>query len=822
MMNDQYITTSVILRFLTLLACCLTVSNERTYAQPSTQPTTQNWLSWRGPTADGRAADTASPPIRWNQNENIAWVTDLPGEGSSTPIVVGEQIFLLTAIKTDRKSTTPVVKDERAKTVPEELFYEFVLLCIDRKSGKIIWQKTVTEEVPHEGKHETNTYAAGSPISDGERLYFSFGSRGIFCYSLAGDLIWKVNLGQMRTRNGWGEAITPALTQSSVIINWDQEENSYIIALDKTTGQANWKIDRPNEVTSWNTPFITTFAGAEQVIVNGTASVKSYAAADGNLLWECGGQTVNAIPSPLRYKDFVICMSGYRGAMACSIPLSSQGNVTDSTSLAWKVTQSTPYVPSPILSGERLLFTAGNTNVLSCIDANTGKPLLDRLRVPGLRTMYASPIYANGHFYFTSREGVTTVLKDNETLDVVSVNELDDVIDASPVAVDNQLLLRSWTKLYCIQNKTELSQDAPKQVPMQATTGKLVLEQQDLETTIETSANASFGDIDGDGDLDIVLAKGRHWPLDNMALFNNGQGGFSKRGKLGDAPDRTYATAVGDIDRDGDLDMIVSNDRPDQKKILSNDGTGAFTLTGTWGSPAWNTRNSVLADLNGDQYPDLLVANRQSASYLLFNDGKGLFPPENQKRLAIGSATTIVGADFNGDGLLDIAVPHRDAGASLIFFNDDTHSFQRTTTFGPRSSSTRACATGDLNGDGNMDLVVGDDRLGGMICLNDGKGNFPNTLSIGPPKLMPYAIVVADMNQDKYLDIVVGYAEGGSRLFLNEGKGTAYVESEFGDGKGSVYGMATGDVNTDGRLDIVQARSDANNILLLNRNGKVE
>lgn len=821
-MNNQTPTGSMVLQFVTFFACCLTFSTEQTYAQPNTLPSQHNWLHWRGPTADGQAASTAAPPIQWNQNENIAWVANLPGEGSSTPIVVGEQIFLLSAIKTDRKSATPVMKDERAKTVPEELFYEFVLLCINRNSGEILWQKIVTAAVPHEGKHETNTYAAGSPISDGERLYFSFGSRGVFCYSLAGELIWKVNLGQMRTRNGWGEAITPALTADSVIINWDQEENSYIIALDKKTGETKWKVDRPNEVTSWNTPFVTAFAGVEQVIVNGTASVKSYAATDGKLLWECGGQTVNAIPSPVRYKDFVICMSGYRGAMACAIPLSSQGNVTESSNIPWRVTQSTPYVPSPIMSDSRLLFTAGNTNVLSCIDASTGKPLLERMRLQNIRTLYASPILANGHFYFTSREGVTTVLKDNETLDVVSVNELDDVIDASPVSVEDQLFLRSWTKLYCIQIKTTLSKDAPKQEEMDASQGKLVLEMQEIESTVETSANAGLGDLDGDGDLDIVLAKGRHWPLFNVAMFNNGQGDFDKRIELGNAPDRTYALALGDIDRDGDLDMLVSNDRPDEKKILSNDGRGTFTLTGTWGNPAWNTRNSALADLNGDLYPDLLVANRQSSSYVIFNNGKGEFPSENQLQLPTESATTIVAADFDGDKRLDIAVPHRDAGKSRIFLNDDSHSFQRVKTFGPTSSSTRACATGDLNGDGRIDLVLGDDRLGGMICMNDGEGNFPNTLSIGPQELMPYAIVVTDMNQDKHLDIVMGYAEGGSRLFLNEGKGTAFQESQFGDGKGSVYGMACGDVNADGRIDIVQARSDATNILLFNRGSMPE
>ncbi len=412
----------------------------------------ENWMHWRGPTADGRAGSKANPPIRWSAETNLAWVAPLPGEGSATPIVCGDQIFVLSAVKTDRKSPATVVNDERAKTVPDELFYQFVVSSFDRRTGKNLWQKVAIDQVPHEGKHETNTYAAGSPVTDGERLYFSFGSRGVFCYSLDGELIWKKDLGKMRTRNGWGEAITPALTDESLIVNWDQEEGAFIVALDKKTGEQRWKVDRTGEVTSWNTPLVTSFDGQQQVVVNGTGSVKSYAASDGTVLWECGGQTVNAIPSPIRFRDSVICMSGYRGNLGVMIPLNSRGNVTESDTISWKVTEGTPYVPSPILSDTRLLFTAGNANVLSCLDANTGKDLLEKKRLTGIRSMYASPILANGHFYFTSRDGTTVVIKDSADLEIVAVNEIDDVVDASPVAVDDQLFLRSWSKLYCIEN----------------------------------------------------------------------------------------------------------------------------------------------------------------------------------------------------------------------------------------------------------------------------------------------------------------------------------------------------------------------------------
>lgn len=779
-------------------------------ARPSAKTRVESWPHWRGPTADGRASDRATPPIQWDQSKNIAWVIDLPGQGSATPIVVGNQIFVLSAAKTDRKSPKPVLNDERAKTTPDEHFYQFMVACYDREAGKTLWERVVVEAVPHEGKHDTHTYAAGSPVTDGERLYFCFGSQGVFCYSFDGEQIWNLDLGKMRTRNGWGEAVTPALTNDSLIINWDQEEGSFITAIDKRSGQIRWKKDREGEVTSWNTPLVTSFDGKQQIIVNGTGSVKSYDAMNGSVLWECGGQTVNAIPTPIRYEGSVICMSGYRGSLACSIPLGSRGDMTNSTELNWKVTQGTPYVPSPILSGNRLLFTAGNTNALSCLDAATGKPLLDRMRLNSIGSMYASPILAGGHFYFTSREGTTVVAKDNDTLEIVAVNELDDVIDASPVAVDDQLFLRSWSKLYCIQNapaseRKELSQNIQPPPSVLAR-----FDQINLEDTSETSANVSIGDLDGDGDLDIVLAKGRHWPLHNRILINDGKGKFESK-NLGDQPNRSYTAALGDVDNDGDLDIVVSNDKPDEKVVYKNDGKGNFTLAGSWGEASWNTRNITLVDLNGDGFRDLVVANRKSPSYVILNDGLGSFPKTNWIVIPAESATTIVAADFDGDGLVDLCVPHRDGGASRILFNDDNFSFKRTATFGPAATSTRACEAGDLNGDGAIDLVVGDDNLGTRVYLNDGNGNFPTSIPLGNQKLAAYSIAIAHRNADDRLDVVVGYAQGGSRVFVNDGTGTKFEEFSLGDGAGAVYGIAVGDLNGDGLVDIAQARSDAPN-----------
>jgi outer membrane protein assembly factor BamB len=416
-------------------------------------PASQQWYHWRGPNVNGTADSAARPPVTWDREQNVKWIADLPGEGSSTPVVHGNQIFVLSARQTDRKSETSIVRDEKSRTVPPDVYYQFIVSCLNRSTGEKIWEQIATEQVPHEGHHPTHTYCAGSPTTDGTRLYASFGSRGIYCYSLDGELLWQRDPGDMRTRYGWGEAVTPAVHGNSLVVNWDQEEGSYITCLDTETGEARWKTERPNEVTSWNTPLITTLNDRTYVVANGTHRVRAYDLATGEEVWSCGGQTVNAIPSVLRYQDFVVAMSGYRGAAAIAIPLNSTGDITESGSTVWAYHKGTPYVPSAVLSGHRLFFTGGNADILTVLDVRNGQPIGSAQRLSGLGQVYASPIAANGHLYFMGRDGTCVVLQDDDSLQVVAVNRLNDAIDASPIAIEDQLLLRSWTKLYCVSGQ---------------------------------------------------------------------------------------------------------------------------------------------------------------------------------------------------------------------------------------------------------------------------------------------------------------------------------------------------------------------------------
>lgn len=434
--------------WLTLLAALGTVTDLQPATAQPPEDARQNWHQWRGPFSNGSAAPEAAPPVQLDIKRPGNWALSLPGEGASTPILWQNQIFVLSAEPTDRPAETPIQPHSDAKTQPPNRYYRFIVTSSDRQTGKILWQKTAIEQVPHEGKHTTHTYAAASPTTDGKRLYVSFGSRGLFCYSLDGELIWQKDLGDMRTRFGWGEAITPALAGDLLIVNWDAEEGSFIAALKSDTGEEVWRQERPEEKTSWNTPLITQSAGRTIAVVNGSGKARAYFVADGKVLWECGGQTTNAIPSPLQFAETAICMSGYRGAASFAIPLNSSGDVSGTDRIRWSFPEGTPYVPSPTLIGNRLYFTGNTGDILTVLDADSGKPLAQKKRLSGVGNCYASPLAAGGYIYITGREGTTVVLQDKPPFDVVATSHLDGNFDASPVAVGRQLLLRSWNTLY--------------------------------------------------------------------------------------------------------------------------------------------------------------------------------------------------------------------------------------------------------------------------------------------------------------------------------------------------------------------------------------
>jgi outer membrane protein assembly factor BamB len=419
------------------------------------QPPEEGWPHWRGPHADG-TAPAADPPIRWDANTNVKWKAPLPGRGSATPIVWGDQVFVVTATPIDRPVTAadlpPADPKFEVKTDAPKKFYRFEVLSFDRATGSIRWRRTAAEKVPHEGHHPSHSYAAGSPTTDGKSLFVSFGSFGVYCYDLDGNLRWQRDLGRLHTRLGWGEAVTPVVHGDLLLLNWDQEADSALIFLDAHTGEIRRRVPR-EERTSWNTPLVVEHDGRTQVIVNATNRIRSYDLTTGRELWQCGGMTVNAIPSPVADGNTVYVMSGYRGTAAVAVSLDAAGDVTDAAAVRWRHDRGTPYVPSPVLANGRLYFTQDKMNLLTCLDAATGRVLIDRHRLPGTGEFYASPISAAGRLYFVDRDGTTVVVKQADRFEVLATNRLDDPTDASPVAVGRQLFLRGEKFLYCIEEQ---------------------------------------------------------------------------------------------------------------------------------------------------------------------------------------------------------------------------------------------------------------------------------------------------------------------------------------------------------------------------------
>jgi outer membrane protein assembly factor BamB len=394
----------------------------------------EHWPRWRGPLANG-IVPQGDPPLEFGEDKNLQWKVSLPGEGTSSPVIWGHRLFLLSA--------EPSGADHPRGS------YDFNVLCYDRNSGELLWSRTARREIPHEGHHKDHGYASYSPVTDGERLYVSFGSRGVHCFDLDGNRLWEQDLGKMRTRMGFGEGSSPALHDGLLFINWDHEGESSLFALDAKTGDIRWQVSR-DERSSWSTPVVVEHDGRHELVVHGTQRVRSYEPATGELIWEVGGQTANVIPMPVAGHGMVFVTSGFRGSMLQAIELGHRGDLTGTDAIRWSVTRATPYVPSPLLYDDLIYVFNSNRAILSCYDALSGEPHYVQERLPEMTDVYASPVGVAGRIYLTGRDGVVLVLNNAPELEVLARNRLDDRIDASPAVIGDTLYFRGSRYLYKI------------------------------------------------------------------------------------------------------------------------------------------------------------------------------------------------------------------------------------------------------------------------------------------------------------------------------------------------------------------------------------
>jgi outer membrane protein assembly factor BamB len=413
------------------------------------------WPQWRGPYMTG-VSPNGNPPSEWSENKNVKWKIQVPGKGHATPIIWGDRMFILSAVAIGKEDspTKPAETPQRRRGMPvtrTTKIHKFIIFAINRSDGKILWQHTVKEEVPQEGTHEQGSWASNSPVTDGDFVYAYFGSRGLFCFDMQGNLKWERDFGQMNKRMNFGEGSSPVLYKDKIIVNWDHEGDSFIIALDKKTGKDIWKVDR-DEHTSWATPLVIEHDGKAQVITSATQMVRSYDVATGKLVWECSGMTQNAIPVPMEASGIVYLTTGFRGNALLAIRLSeAQGNITDSDAIVWRYDgKDTPYAPSGLLYNDRLYLLRSNNGILSCFDAKTGKQIYGGQRMEGMGNIFASPVAAQDRIYIIGQKGMTFVIKAGPAFEVLAKNQLDDNFNASPAVVGNVMYLRGCKNLYCI------------------------------------------------------------------------------------------------------------------------------------------------------------------------------------------------------------------------------------------------------------------------------------------------------------------------------------------------------------------------------------
>ncbi len=408
------------------------------------------WPQWRGPLGTG-VAPHANPPVKWSEVENIRWKVALPGTGHATPIVWGDRVLITAAVPYGDPMEPRYDSAHGAHdSVPVTQRHRFIVLAVSRREGKILWQRTLHTGVPHEGGHYSGTFASHSPVTDGEHVFAFFGSRGIYALDLNGELQWKADLGEMQTKHAHGEGSSPALHGDTLIINWDHEGQSFVIAFDKRTGEERWRVGR-DEVTSWATPIVVEHGGTRQLVVSGTNRVRGYDLATGGVIWECGGLSANVVASPVSADGMVYAGSSYDRRAMLAIRLDgAKGDITGTAQVVWSRRRGTPYVPSLLLYGDSLYFLHHYQGILSRVDAKTGEERTGPFRLGGIRNVYASPVGAANRLYITDRQGTTLVMSHADVPEILAVNRLDESFSASAAVVGGELFLRGERSLYCI------------------------------------------------------------------------------------------------------------------------------------------------------------------------------------------------------------------------------------------------------------------------------------------------------------------------------------------------------------------------------------
>jgi outer membrane protein assembly factor BamB len=414
------------------------------------------WPQFRGPGALGVAEDPDLPDS-WSATENVAWKVGIPGTGWSSPIAWGDNIFVTTVISSVEgekpKKGLYFGGERKAATDP----HRWMVYCVDWNTGRVRWEREVEKGLPTGPRHLKNSYASETPVTDGERLYAYFGNVGLFCFDMSGKKLWEKRWKPSPTRYGWGTAASPVLYKDRLYILNDNDEQSFMVALNKKTGEEIWRVDR-DEGTNWATPYIWETESRVEIITAGTRRVRSYDL-NGKLIWELSGMSSIAIPTPFSKHGLLYIASGYVGDQhrpVYAIRPGAAGDIslkqgeTNNKYIAWYQPQGGPYNPSPIVYGG-YYYTLLDRGFFTCHDAKTGKEVYGKVRIdPGVNAFTSSPWAYNGKIFCLSEDGDVFVIQAGPEFKLLGKNSLDEMCMATPAIARGSLIIRTASKLYRI------------------------------------------------------------------------------------------------------------------------------------------------------------------------------------------------------------------------------------------------------------------------------------------------------------------------------------------------------------------------------------
>jgi outer membrane protein assembly factor BamB len=418
-------------------------------------------------------AETGSlPPERWSATENVLWKTDVPGLAWSSPIVWGNRVYLTTCVNTGatrqpRKGLYLEDVDANKYPKPKDV-HEWKVLCLDLNSGKTIWEQTAHAAIPARPHHIKNSLASETPTTDGERIYAYFGNVGLFVYDMDGKGVWSKLIEPKNTQYGWGTAISPILHKDRVYIVNDNEEQSYLLALDKKTGEEKLRIDREDEKTNYATPFVWQNDVRTELVTSGIGWARSYDL-QGNLLWKVKGKSILAIPTPFAYDGLLYLIAGhvlwgdnpiYAIRPGASGDISTTKEEPTNDHVVWSLEKAGPYHPTPIIY-QGVLYVLYDRGFMAAFDPKTGAEVYARKRIPNGRAFTSSPWAYGGKLFCLNEDGVTFVIKAGSDFEVLHKNALaeDDMGMATPVVVGDKLLIRTSARVYCISATNVAAKD---------------------------------------------------------------------------------------------------------------------------------------------------------------------------------------------------------------------------------------------------------------------------------------------------------------------------------------------------------------------------